>query len=131
MFKSRWISIIFVIGLGLGTSAMAVEEHQPYSMHDLDKNLKKFKAAEDSKEAQAALQIMQQTVESYQKHLPSKLQKLKAEDAHVVAYQGLLKDLLKEIKKAEQLVAAKQLQEAQNLSVKMDEIKKQGHQAFK
>lgn len=131
MFKSRWISIIFVIGLGLGTSAMAVEEHQPYSMHDLDKNLKKFKAAEDSKEAQAALQIMQQTVESYQKHLPSKLQKLKAEDAHVVAYQGLLKDLLKEIKKAEQLVAVKQLQEAQNLSVKMDEIKKQGHQAFK
>lgn len=131
MFKSRWISIIFVIGLGLGTSAMAVEEHQPYSMHDLDKNLKKFKAAEDSKEAQAALQIMQQTVESYQKHLPSKLQKLKAEDAHVVAYQGLLKDLLIEIKKAEQLVAAKQLQEAQNLSVKMDEIKKQGHQAFK
>lgn len=112
MFKSLWISIIFIIGLGLGTSAMAVEEHQHYSMHDLDKNLKKFKAAEDSKEAQAALQIMQQTVESYQKHLPSKLQKLKAEDAHVVAYQGLLKDLLIEIKKAEQLVAAKQLQEA-------------------
>jgi len=115
MFKSLWISIIFVIGLGLGTSAMAVEEHQHYSMHDLDKNLKKFKAAEDSKEAQAALQIMQQTVESYQKHLPSKLQKLK----------------LIEIKKAEQLLAANQLQEAQNLSVKMDEIKKQGHQAFK
>lgn len=131
MFKSLWISIIFIIGLGLGTSVMAVKEHQHYSMRDLDKNLKKFKAAEDSKEAQAALQIMQQTVESYQKHLPSKLQKLKAEDAHVVAYQGLLKDLLKEIKKAEQLVAAKQLQEAQNLSVKMDEIKKQGHQAFK
>ena len=106
MFKSLWMSIIFVIGLGLGTSAMAVEEHQHYSMHDLDKNLKKFKAAEDSKEAQAALQIMQQTVESYQKHLPSKLQKLKAEDAHVVAYQGLLKDLLIEIKKAEQLLAA-------------------------
>ncbi|WP_227591093.1 cytochrome b562 [Acinetobacter schindleri] len=59
------------------------------------------------------------------------MQKLKAEDAHVVAYQGLLKDLLIEIKKAEQLVAAKQLQEAQNLSVKMDEIKKKGHQAFK
>ena len=131
MFKSQWVNIIFIIGLGLGTSAMAVEEHQHYSMRDLDKNLKKFKAAEDSKEAQAALQIMQQTVESYQKHLPSKLQKLKAEDAHVVAYQGLLKDLLKEIKKAEQLVAVKQLQEAQNLSVKMDEIKKQGHQAFK
>ncbi|APX61933.1 cytochrome b562 [Acinetobacter schindleri] len=131
MFKPRWISIIFVIGLGLGTSTMAVEEHQHYSMRDLDKNLKKFKAAEDSKEAQAALQIMQQTVKSYQKHLPSKLQKLKAEDAHVVAYQGLLKDLLIEIKKAEQLLAAKQLQEAQNLSVKMDEIKKQGHQAFK
>lgn len=123
MFKSLWISIIFIIGLGLGTSAMAVEEHQHYSMRDLDKNLKKFKAAEDSKEAQAALQIMQQTVKSYQK--------LKAEDAHVVAYQGLLKDLLIEIKKAEQLLAAKQLQEAQNLSVKMDEIKKQGHQAFK
>lgn len=131
MFKSQWVNIIFIIGLGLGTSAMAVEEHQHYSMHDLDKKLKKFKATEDSKEAQAALQIMQQTVESYQKHLPSKLQKLKAEDAHVVAYQGLLKDLLIEIKKAEQLLAANQLQEAQNLSVKMDEIKKQGHQAFK
>lgn len=121
MFKSLWISIIFIIGLGLGTLAMAVEEHQHYSMRDLDKNLKKFKAAEDSKEAQAALQIMQQTVESYQKHLPSKLQNLKAEDAQVVAYQGLLKDLLKKIKQAEQLLAAKQLQEAQNLSVKMDE----------
>lgn len=131
MFKSLWASIIFVIGLGLGTSALAAEEHQHYSMRDLDKNLKKFRATEDSKEAQAALQIMQQTVESYQKHLPSRLQKLKAEDAQVVAYQGLLKDLLKEIKKAEQLVAAQQLQEAQNLSVKMDEIKKQGHQAFK
>ncbi|MFV5490405.1 cytochrome b562 [Acinetobacter sp. ASP199] len=131
MFKTLWVSIIFVMGLGLGTSAMAAQEHQHYSMRDLDKNLKKFRAADDSKEAQAALKIMQQAVASYQKHLPSKLQKLKAEDAQVVAYQGLLKDLLKEIKQAEQLVAANQLDEAQNLSVKMDEIKKQGHKAFK
>jgi len=43
----------------------------------------------------------------------------------------LLTDLLKEIKQAEQLVAANQLAKAQTLTEKMDQIKKQGHQAFK
>lgn len=134
MIKTIFISSILATGLTFSTTAIAAEEHQHYSMRDLDKNLKNFRAAHDAKAAQAAqaaLQVMQQTVKSYQKHRPSSLQKLEAEDAQVVAYQGLLNDLLNEIQQAEQLVAADQLEAAQKRSVKMDEIKKQGHQAFK
>ena len=65
-------------------------------------------------------------MEVCQKNLPSGLQKLKSKDAKVTAYQGLLTDLLKEIKQAEQLVAANQLTKAQTLTVKMDQIKSRG-----
>ncbi|KGT47170.1 cytochrome b562 [Acinetobacter sp. HR7] len=131
MIKIILLSTVLVTGLAVGSTAIAAEEHQHYSMRDLDQNLKKFRAADDVKEALAALQVMQKSVESYKSHLPAGLQKLKSEDAQVIAYQGLLNDLLKEIQQAEQLVAANQLEEAQNKSMKMDAIKKQGHKAFK
>ena len=132
MFKNFLISMIFVMGtVGITTSSMAEDSHYHDNMHELDHHLKNFKSAKDSKEARAALQGMQKSVEVCQKNLPSGLQKLKSEDAKVTAYQGLLTDLLKEIKQAEQLVAANQLTKAQTLTVRMDQIKKQGHQAFK
>jgi len=132
MFKNFLISMIFVMGtVGITTSSMAADNHYHDNMHELDHHLKKFKSAKDNKEAQAALQSMQKSVEVCQKNLPSGLQKLKPKDAKVTAYQGLLTDLLKEIKQAEQLVAGDQLAKAQTLTVKMDQIKKQGHQAFK
>lgn len=132
MLKTLLISMIFVMGtVGITTSGMAADNHYHDNMHELDHHLKNFKSAKDSKEAQAALQGMQKSVEVCQKNLPSGLQKLKFKDAKVTAYQGLLTDLLKEIKQAEQLVAANQLAKAQTLTVKMDQIKKQGHQAFK
>ena len=124
--------MIFVMGtVGITTSSMAADNHYHDNMHELDHHLKKFKSAKDNKEAQAALQSMQKSVEVCQKNLPSGLQKLKPKDAKVTAYQGLLTDLLKEIKQAEQLVAGDQLAKAQTLTVKMNQIKKQGHQAFK
>lgn len=132
MFKNFLISMIFVMGIvGITTSSTAADSHYHDNMHELDHHLKNFKSAKDSKEARAALQGMQKSVEVCQKNLPSGLQKLKSKDAKVTAYQGLLTDLLKEIKQAEQLVAANQLTKAQTLTVKMDQIKKQGHQAFK
>lgn len=132
MFKNFLISMIFVMGtVGITTSSMAADNHYHDNMHELDHHLKKFKSAKDNKEAQAALQSMQKSVEVCQKNLPSGLQKLKPKDAKITAYQGLLTDLLKEIKQAEQLVAGDQLAKAQTLTVKMDQIKKQGHQAFK
>lgn len=132
MFKNFLISMIFVMGtVGITKSGMAADNHYHDNMHELDHHLKKFKSAKDNKEAQAALQSMQKSVEVCQKNLPSGLQKLKPKDAKITAYQGLLTDLLKEIKQAEQLVAGDQLAKAQTLTVKMDQIKKQGHQAFK
>lgn len=132
MLKTLLISMIFVMGtVGITTSGMTADNHYHDNMHELDHHLKNFKSAKDSKKARAALQGMQKSVEVCQKNLPSGLQKLKFKDAKVTAYQGLLTDLLKEIKQAEQLVAANQLAKAQTLTVKMDQIKKQGHQAFK
>ncbi|WP_313483824.1 cytochrome b562 [Acinetobacter variabilis] len=132
MLKTLLISMIFVMGtVGITMSGMAADNHYHDNMHELDHHLKNFKSAKDSKEARAALQGMQKSVEVCQKNLPSGLQKLKFKDAKVTAYQGLLTNLLKEIKQAEQLVAANQLAKAQTLTVKMDQIKKQGHQAFK
>ncbi|WP_159124231.1 cytochrome b562 [Acinetobacter variabilis] len=132
MLKTLLISMIFVMGtVGITTSGMAADNHYHDNMHELDHHLKNFKSAKDSKKARAALQGMQKSVEVCQKNLPSGLQKLKSKDAKITAYQGLLTDLLKEIKQAEQLVAANQLAKAQTLTEKMDQIKKQGHQAFK
>ena len=132
MFKTFLISIFFVMGsVGLTTTSLAAESHYHHSMHELDHDLRKFKSAQDGKEARQALLGMQKTVQVCQKNLPPNLQKLKPEDAKLIAYQGLLNDLLKEIQQAEQLVAANQLAKAQALTTKMDAIKKQGHQAFK
>ena len=74
MFKNFLISMIFVMGtVGITTSGMAADNHYHDNMHELDHHLKNFKSAKDSKEARAALQSMQKTVEVCQKNLPSGL----------------------------------------------------------
>ena len=100
--------------MGITTSSMAEDSHYHDNMHQLDHHLKISNLPKDSKEARAALQGMQKSVEVCQKNLPSGLQKLKSKDAKVTAYQGLLTDLLKEIKQAEQLVCSQSANQSPN-----------------
>ena len=94
--------------VGITTSSMAEDSHYHDNMHELDHHLKISNLPKIAKRRGQHCKVCK-ICGSLPEKFTIRSAKLKSKDAKVTAYQGLLTDLLKEIKQAEQFVAANQL----------------------
>ncbi len=95
------------------------------AMKSLAKNSKAFE------KAQTALDEMVKATQLAKQNKPKKLKKLAETDTKIIAYEAQFNLLLNEIQHAQKLVQENKLDEAKQVSSKFDEIKKQGHKAYR
>ncbi|WP_347454700.1 cytochrome b562 [Acinetobacter thermotolerans] len=127
----RILSLTFVCLLGLAVNNSVMAKSLRMDMYALNSNYKKFQNTMDSKVALEALGKMNEAVLDAQKNTPKSLKKVSPEDPQLHSYHSLLEQLISELKQAQALTEAGQLDEAKKLVEKIDAIKKQGHQHFK
>lgn len=101
------------------------------AMKSLAKNSKVFDQAQNVDVANKALAEMAKATQLAKENKPKKLRKLAETDAKVIAYEETFNRLFIEIEHAQHLVHENKLDEAKLISEKFNEIKKQGHKAYR
>ena len=101
------------------------------AMKSLAKNSKAFEKAKTVELAQTALDGMAKATQLAKQNKPKKLKNLAETDVKIIAYEAQFNLLLNEIQHAQKLVQENKLDEAKQVSRKFDEIKKQGHKAYR
>ncbi len=101
------------------------------AMKSLAKNSKVFEKAQTVELAQTALDGMAKATQLAKQDKPKKLKSLAETDVKIIAYEAQFTLLLNEIQHAQKLVQENKLDEAKQVSSKFDEIKKQGHKAYR
>ena len=101
------------------------------AMKSLAKNSKVFEKAQTVELAQTALDGMAKATQLAKQNKPKKLKSLAETDVKIIAYEAQFTLLLNEIQHAQKLVQENKLDEAKQVSSKFDEIKKQGHKAYR
>ena len=101
------------------------------AMKSLAKNSKAFEKAQTVELAQTALDGMAKATQLAKQNKPKKLKNLAETDMKIIAYEAQINLLLNEIQHAQKLVQENKLDEAKQVSRKFDEIKKQGHKAYR
>ena len=101
------------------------------AMKSLAKNSKAFEKAQTVELAQTALDGMAKATQLAKQNKPKKLKNLAETDVKIIAYEAQFNLLLNEIQHAQKLVQENKLDEAKQVSSKFDEIKKQGHKAYR
>ena len=101
------------------------------AMKSLAKNSKAFEKAQTVELAQTALDGMAKATQLAKQNKPKKLKNLAETDMKIIAYEAQINLLLNEIQNAQKLVQENRLDEAKQVSRKFDEIKKQGHKAYR
>ncbi len=101
------------------------------AMKSLAKNSKAFEKAKTVELAQTALDEMVKATQLAKQNKPKKLKNLAETDVKIIAYEAQFNLLLNEIQHAQKLVQENKLDEAKQVSRKFDEIKKQGHKAYR
>ena len=101
------------------------------AMKSLAKNSKAFEKAQTVELAQTALDGMAKATQLAKQNKPKKLKNLAETDVKIIAYEAQFNLLLNEIQHAQKLVQENKLDEAKQVSRKFDEIKKQGHKAYR
>ncbi|WP_347464108.1 cytochrome b562 [Acinetobacter thermotolerans] len=127
----RILSLTFVCLLGLVVNNSVMAKSLRMDMYALNSNYKKFQNTMDPKVALEALRKMNEAVLDAQKNTLKSLKKVSPEDPQLHSYHSLLEQLISELKQAQALTEAGQLEQAKQSVEKIDAIKKQGHQNFK
>ncbi|WP_171265979.1 cytochrome b562 [Acinetobacter sp. LoGeW2-3] len=129
MLRILSLTILCLLGGTMNSSVMAKSLRM--DMYALNSNYKTFQNTTDPKVALDALEKMNQAALDAQKTSPKSLKKASPEDPQLYSYHSLLNQLISELKQAQALTEAGQLEQAKQSVEKIDAIKKQGHQNFK
>ncbi len=132
--KGKGMSKFLKVGL-FSATFLCISATQAAPLEDamkfLAKNSKAFEKAQTVELAQTALDEMVKATQLAKQNKPKKLKNLAETDAKIIAYEAQFNLLLNEIQHAQKLVQENKLDEAKQVSSKFDEIKKQGHKAYR
>jgi soluble cytochrome b562 len=129
MLNKILLSILLVSTLSL--SSIATASDLKHSMRDLNQSYKAFIKSKKTEDALYALNNMHDAVVESKQFRPKKLKASSDQDEQVLAYEAILDDLLKNIDETKKLLLTDQFDVAKKNIVKIDELKKLGHQKFR
>ena len=129
MLNKILLSILLVSTFSL--SSIATASDLKHSMRDLNQSYKAFIKSKKTEDALYALNNMHDAVVESKQFRPKKLKASSDQDEQVLAYEAILDDLLKNIDETKKLLLTDQFDVAKKNIVKIDELKKLGHQKFR
>jgi soluble cytochrome b562 len=121
---------LFLMGVAVASTSFSATPLSD-AMEALAKSEKAFDKAKNQEDAQKALIEMQKAIETMKVNKPKKLLKENVAPEKVQHYEQLVAELEHSIQHAQHLLVEGNLVEAQEMTEKFDELKKQGHRAFR
>ena len=128
--NNRIKKALFLIGIALASSSFAATPLSD-AMKVLAQNEIAFDKAETKEDAQQALNEMQKAIEIMKANKPKKLLEENVASEKIKHYEHLVTELEHSIQHAQHLLVESGLTEAQTMTEKFDELKKQGHREFR